>query len=148
MPDLPIEFIAEDIPFTIPDENKLKDWIARVINFYEFNLENLTFIFCYDDYLLDINKSYLNHDTLTDIITFDNSDEEQTIEGDIFISIDRVKENAINFNVLLLEELHRVIIHGVLHLIGYDDKTESNKTEMRQKEDYWLSLRDFTTDGI
>ncbi len=148
MPDLPIEFIAEDIPFTVPDEDKLKDWIEKVISFYEFDLESLTFIFCSDDYLLDINKSYLDHDTLTDIITFDNSDVEQTIEGDIFISIDRVKENATNYNVPFFEELHRVIIHGVLHLIGYDDKTESNKMEMRQKEDYWLSLRDFTIDGI
>ncbi|QNF32676.1 rRNA maturation RNase YbeY [Adhaeribacter swui] len=148
MLDLPIEFIAEDIPFQVPDEEKIKKWIVQVIEDYDFELENLTFIFCSDNYLLDVNVTYLDHDTLTDIITFDNSDEDDTIEGDIFISIDRVKENATNFNVSFLEELHRVIIHGVLHLIGFDDKSDLSKSEMRQKEDYWLSLRDFTANGI
>jgi rRNA maturation RNase YbeY len=148
MPDLPIEFLSEDVAFTVPDEENIKNWLAHVIASYEFKLENLTFVFCSDDYLLDINITYLNHDTLTDIITFDNSDEEQIIEGDVFISIDRVKDNATSFNIPFLEELHRVIIHGVLHLIGFDDKTESNKLEMRQKEDYWLSLRDFKNNGI
>jgi len=148
MLDLPIAFIAEDVPFQVSDEEKIKNWLAQIINFHQFRLENLTFVFCSDDYLLDLNINYLDHHTYTDIITFDNSDEEQTIEGDIFISIDRVKENASNFNVSFLEELHRVMIHGVLHLLGYDDKTESHQAEMRQKEDYWLSLRDFTAKGI
>ncbi len=148
MPDTLIEFISEEISFSLPDADKIEDWLLRAITTHEYELENLTYIFCSDDYLLDINLTYLNHDTLTDIVTFDNADDEGTIESDIFISVERVQENAATFNIPFLDELHRVMIHGVLHLLGYADKTEADKSVMQQKEDYWLSLRDFNSNGI
>ena len=141
MPEIPIEFVSEDVDFELDDVDKLKTWISQVIVEHQFRIENITYIFCSDDYLSEINIEYLNHDSLTDIITFDNSDEENTIESDIFISIDRVRENATNFNSDFEDELHRVIIHGVLHLLGYRDKSEADKANMRAKEDYYLSLR-------
>ncbi|QMU31077.1 rRNA maturation RNase YbeY [Adhaeribacter radiodurans] len=144
MPDIPIEFISEEVEFTLKDVDKVKNWIAQVIAEHQLIIDNITYIFCSDEYLYNINQTYLNHDTYTDIITFDNSDEEDTIESDIFISIDRVKENASQLNIPFQDELHRVIIHGVLHLIGYDDKDESSKAIMRQKENDYLSLRDFS----
>ena len=141
MPEIPIEFVSEDVDFELDNVDKLKTWISQVIVEHQFRIENITYIFCSDDYLSEINIEYLNHDSLTDIITFDNSDEENTIESDIFISIDRVRENATNFNSDFEDELHRVIIHGVLHLLGYRDKSEADKANMRAKEDYYLSLR-------
>jgi probable rRNA maturation factor len=105
-----------------------------------FELEELNYIFCSDEYLHQMNLTYLNHDTLTDIITFDNSEAEQIIEGDIFISIDRVKENSEEFDVLFETELHRVLVHGLLHLFGYKDKSEREKVLMREKEEACLSL--------
>ncbi|MDQ3289910.1 MAG: rRNA maturation RNase YbeY [Bacteroidota bacterium] len=143
MPDIPIEFISEEVDFTLQDVDKVKDWIVQVIADHQFTLENITYIFCSDEYLYNINKTYLDHDTFTDIITFDNADEEDTVESDIFISIDRVKENASQLNISFNDELHRVMIHGVLHLIGFDDKDESSKALMRQKENDYLSLRNF-----
>lgn len=144
MPDIPIEFVSEEVNFTLKDVDKVKNWIYQVITDHQLTLEDITYIFCSDEYLYNINQTYLNHDTYTDIITFDNSDEDDIIESDIFISIDRVKENASQLNISFTDELHRVIIHGVLHLIGYDDKDESSKAVMRQKENDYLSLRDFS----
>ena len=100
----------------------------------------LNFIFCNDQYLLEINQQYLNHNTYTDIITFNHSDDKGTIEGDIFISLDRVAENSSTLDIPFELELHRVMIHGVLHLVGYSDKTTPQKNEMRKKEDESLSL--------
>ena len=103
-------------------------------------LSNINYIFCSDDYLLTINQEHLNHDYYTDIITFDLSEKENNIESDIFISIDRVKENAKNNHVKFHIELYRVLIHGVLHLLGFNDKNEEEKLIMREKEDACLSL--------
>ncbi len=97
----------------------------------------ISIIFCTDDYLLKINKDFLNHDYYTDIITF-NYVSDNIISGDLFISVERVKENAKSFNVKFIEELERVILHGILHLIGYDDKTTEQKEEIRKKENYYL----------
>jgi rRNA maturation RNase YbeY len=108
-----------------------------------FELENLTYIFCSDEYLHQINLDYLDHDTYTDIITFNNADEAGIIESDIFISIDRVKENAEALNIPFTDELHRVMVHGVLHLIGFDDKTDDLKQKMQQEEDRSLAVRNF-----
>lgn len=108
-----------------------------------FKLNELTYIFCSDNYLLNINRQYLDHDTYTDIITFDNSEGNNIVTSDIFISIERIRENAVNFNVPEITELHRVIIHGVLHLLGYKDKTPADKQKMTEKEDYYLSRRTF-----
>jgi rRNA maturation RNase YbeY len=143
MPEETIDFETEDINFELTNYQQVSEWIKQVIHKYDFELEALTFIFCSDNYLHKINLDYLDHDTLTDIITFDNSDEEGIIEGDIFISIDRVKENAQDLNVSFEDELHRVIIHGVLHLLGVDDKTPELKAIMRTKENESLQMRNF-----
>jgi rRNA maturation RNase YbeY len=100
----------------------------------------INFIFCSDKYLHDINVKYLKHNTLTDIVTFDMSENEDFISGDIYISIERARENAREFGVLLKNEVRRLIVHGILHLAGYGDKTPKEKTVMTQKEDYYLSL--------
>jgi len=143
MPDLPIEFVSEEIEFTLQQTDEISFWLQNIITEHHFTLENLTYIFCDDNYLLEINQEYLDHDTLTDIITFNNADEAGIIESDIFISIERVRENAGNLKVEFRDELHRVIVHGILHLLNYDDKTDDLKRQMRSKEDYYLSLRNF-----
>ncbi len=137
-----ITFNTEDITFTLKNKTLLKRWIISVIQKKKRKTGNIAFVFCSDDYLLNINKQYLNHDAYTDIVTFDYSKEDlkQSISGDIFISVDRVKENAIKFSKSFDEELHRVIIHGVLHLLGYADKTKSAKAEMTKQEDSCLKV--------
>lgn len=135
-----INFFNEEIEFTLEDSKITQSWIEQVIKNHSFYLSEMNFIFCSDNYLLKINNEHLNHDYYTDIITFDLSEEEGSVESDVFISIDRVKENAMQNKTVFLNELHRVIIHGVLHLIGFNDKTEEEKTIMRKKEDACLSL--------
>lgn len=135
-----LQFFSEDISFKPPHPRKTKSWIKQTIAKEKKTPGDLNFIFCSDDYLLQINIQYLDHQTYTDIITFDNSEDPKIIEGDIFISVDRVRENASKFSRPFEEELRRVIIHGVLHLIGYSDKTAAQKTAMRRKEDAYLSL--------
>lgn len=141
--DQPIEFFSEDTDFELNNPEQVSEWIADVIERHGQELSNLTYIFCSDDYLHEINLEYLDHDTLTDIITFNNADMEGIIEGDIFISIDRVRDNAQDHGTTFEDELHRVIIHGVLHLIGFKDKTEEQEVLMRKEEDSSLSLRKF-----
>lgn len=136
-----IEFLSEDVSFTLQDEASTSNWLNTVATKEGKNILSLTYIFCSDKYLLSINKEYLNHNYYTDIITFDNSMSDQGILGDIFISIDRVKENASEFNEPLQRELNRVIVHGLLHLCGYKDKTEAEQNVMRQREDAYISLR-------
>ncbi|HEY9047339.1 MAG TPA: rRNA maturation RNase YbeY [Ohtaekwangia sp.] len=136
-----VRFFTEDTKFKLPHPVKTSRWIKNTILKEKKKPGNLNFIFCSDDYLREINIQYLNHKTYTDIVTFDSSEEKNLIEGDIFISIDRVKENSEKFSRPFDEEIHRVIIHGVLHLIGYTDKTAQKKTVMRRKEDSYLSLR-------
>lgn len=134
-----ISFHAEDIDF-VPEQPKLlAEWIRQVIAQQQCTLSFLNYIFCTDDYLHSINVAYLDHDTLTDIITFPYADPPR-IEGDIFISIDRIRENAATLRLPFLQELHRVMIHGVLHLCGQGDKTEQEKGQMRAKEDEALDL--------
>lgn len=141
-----INFFTEDIQYNFKNRRACKRWILSALE--EENVlknkkfEELSFIFCTDEYLLDMNKKYLGHDYFTDVITFDNS-EENTFSGDVFISIDRVRDNAAIFGQLFIDELHRVIIHGVLHLSGYDDATEQEQKTMRSKEDYYLAKREF-----
>jgi probable rRNA maturation factor len=136
-----IQFFAEQVVFKLKHPRKTSNWIKSTITKEKKKVGSINFIFCSDAYLLEINQQYLNHNTLTDIVTFDNSEDDSIIEGDIFISIDRVSENALKFERPTDEELHRVIIHGILHLIGYSDKSTLQKTEMRKKEDAYLSLR-------
>ncbi|MDF1698535.1 MAG: rRNA maturation RNase YbeY [Saprospiraceae bacterium] len=132
---MPITFHKEAIEFELPDEDRLKDWLVDIVTEEEKMISQLSYIFCSDEYLLEINKTYLNHDYYTDIITFPYK-QGKTIESDIFISIDRVKDNAEKYNTSFQKELLRVIAHGVLHLVGYKDKTEEEQKEMRSKEDW------------
>jgi len=138
-----IHFFSEDIDFNLRKKLQVRQWVKQTILAEGKRLGELNFIFCSDSYLLEINKQYLDHDTYTDIVTFDNSTEPGKITGDIFISIDRIRENARNFKVSETDELHRVIIHGVLHLLGYKDKSKPDKLLMTRKEDEYLALREF-----
>ena len=132
-----ISFSNQDINFSLKKKLEVRNW-ARTILEREGKLAGeLAFIYCSDEYLLGLNKQYLKHETLTDIITFDYT-ENEAISGDVFISIERVKENAGLFSKTFDEELGRVMAHGVLHLAGYKDKTTEHKKEMRSKEDLYL----------
>ncbi|MEL7118899.1 MAG: rRNA maturation RNase YbeY [Bacteroidota bacterium] len=135
-----INFFTEDISFELPDQEKIKRWICEIIDQEKGELSNVNIIFCSDKYLYQMNIEYLNHDTLTDVITFPYQ-EFPTIEGDIFISIERVQENADVRHLSFLLELSRVIIHGILHLCGYKDKTKQDQLKMRQKEDTALVIK-------
>lgn len=123
-----------ELDFEIPNEQLYFDWISNVIKSENKSEGEINYIFCDDDYLVEINKQYLDHDTLTDIISFDYTIGNE-INGDIYVSIERVKENAVDFNVNFDDELKRVLIHGILHYCGYKDKTESDELLMRAKED-------------
>jgi len=133
-----IEFHYET-DFQLENETKFADWVSRVVVSESGTCRQIDYIFCSDNYLLNINKNYLDHNTLTDIITFDYSDGKR-IAGDIFISIDRVAENAELFETDFEMELLRVMSHGVLHLFGYKDKSKMEKEEMRIKEDEKIKL--------
>lgn len=135
-----ILFFTEETNFRLRDRRKLRNWINASIDREQKVGGSINFIFCSDDYLHQMNIRYLRHDTLTDIITFDYG-EGETVSGDIFISVDRVRENAKHFGVHFVNELHRVMIHGVLHLAGHKDKTAGEKAAMRAREDYYLSLQ-------
>jgi rRNA maturation RNase YbeY len=134
-----IFFHSEDIDFQLDNESQTSLWLKKIIEQEGCTLLLLNFIFCSDDYLHQLNMEYLNHNTLTDIITFPYQSPPQ-IEGDIFISIDRVTENSEEFNTLFDNELKRVMAHGVLHLCGYNDKTEQEKKQMQLKEEEKLEL--------
>ena len=134
-----IEFHFEEID-KIELSSYLKSWLTKSANNEERAIGAINFIFCDDNYLLKVNQDYLNHDTFTDIITFDYC-EEDVLNSDIFISIERVLENAKELSISFIDELERVCIHGVLHLCGYPDKKEEDALIMRQKEDFYLTLR-------
>ena len=136
-----INFFTEEIPFTLDRPRKRSSWIKSIIKKEGHRVKEINYIFCSDSFLLNLNQGFLNHNTLTDIITFDNSENGNTLEGEIYISIERVKENALKFKSEFNDELDRVIIHGVLHLMGYADKKPSDKALMRKKEEACLSLR-------
>lgn len=133
-----IQFFAEDVEHELSNPTKARRWLKFVIDQEEHDLNSLNYIFCSDEYLLNMNREHLNHDYYTDIITFDTSDDAKQIEGEIYISIDRVNENAATNEVKEEEELRRVMVHGVLHLLGYKDETDMEKEKIRDKEDYYL----------
>ena len=128
-----------ELEFILDNETIIANWLSKVISSENKKEGEINYIFCDDDYLVEINQQYLNHDTLTDIISFDYSIGNE-LHGDIFISIERVRENAIDFNVLFEEELKRVLAHGVLHYCGYKDKTEEDEKTMRLKEDEKIKM--------
>lgn len=134
-----IRFSAQNISFEPPEAANVRQWVTQVIKQRGKQVGNLSYLFCNDEFILEMNRRFLNHDTYTDIITFDNVVGD-TIAGDILISIDRVGENASLFNVPFEQELHRVIIHGVLHLLGQGDKSDSEAAEMRRQEGDALQL--------
>lgn len=138
-----IRFFTEDCSVLLKNKAQLRDWFMATAQAEGTGIKELNYIFCSDSYLLEMNQSYLKHDTYTDIITFDNSETGMKVLGDIFISIDRIKENAKNFGVTETDELHRVMIHGLLHLLGYGDKSKTEKAKMTEKENHYLALRSF-----
>lgn len=129
-----------EIDFELENSEEVKSWISKVILEENCNEGDINYIFCSDEYLHKINLEFLNHDTLTDIISFDYSVGKE-LRGDIYISVDRVTENASDYGTKFNDELDRVIIHGVLHYCGYKDKTKDEECLMRSKEDYYLSIR-------
>ena len=144
-PDTEISFHAEGLDFSLPNPKLIEGWIIQTALKEGRSVGALNIIFCSDAYLYDMNVEYLQHDTFTDVITFQYHDETALfIEGDIFISVERIEENAAKFEVLPEEELRRVIIHGTLHLLGYGDKSPEEKTLMTEKENIYLKLWDET----
>jgi len=138
-----IKYFREDTRFVFKGRRDNNEWLKDVITSEsvkeKFRAGDINIIFCSDDYLLDLNKKFLSHDFYTDIITFDNC-ADKIISGDLFISIDRVRENSKTYSSSFDEELHRVIVHGVLHLLGYKDKTKAQSKIMREKESFYLNL--------
>lgn len=135
-----ISYHAEDIKMPSIPKRKTTEWIKEVVSKFEKKTGDISYIFCSDEYILEINRHYLQHDYYTDIITFDYTNG-TIISGDIFISIDTVTTNAEKFRVSFEEELYRVIIHGILHLCGVNDKTDEQQTEMTKQENEALNLR-------
>jgi rRNA maturation RNase YbeY len=135
-----IYFFSEEINFELKEKLIRKRWLKSIATKAGFTIRELNYVFCSDEYLYRMNLEYLNHDTYTDIITFDNSEKEFDIAGDIFVSIDRVGENAQTNNQKVETELNRVLVHGLLHLMGYKDKTKEESTMMRQKEEESINL--------
>jgi probable rRNA maturation factor len=135
---VPIQFHYTDQRFGFPTRTKLKAFIVKLAMAEGKKVDEINYIFCSDEYLLQINQEQLKHDTYTDILTFPYHAKGDALHSDIYISIDRVRENAVGFKVPFLHELYRVMFHGVLHLCGYKDKSKADQKVMRAKEDQWL----------
>ena len=136
-----ISYYFQDTDFKFRDRRKTNEWLKLAAESEIRRIGNISIIFCSDNYVLDINQKYLQHDYFTDIITFDYCEGDR-LSGDLFISVDSVRENSVEFGTEYKDELNRVIIHGLLHLVGYDDHTEKDIKLMRSKENYYLSLRE------
>jgi len=136
-----VYFFTEDVNYKLTQKLKITKWLNAIAKEHHKKTRALNFIFCSDAFLLNLNQTYLKHNTLTDIITFEYSlPKDKFVSGDIYISIERVGENAKKFNTSPENELHRVLAHGLLHLLGYTDKTKATKMLMRKQEDYWLDV--------
>ncbi|MBQ7711686.1 MAG: rRNA maturation RNase YbeY [Bacteroidales bacterium] len=134
-----ISFSQDDIQFVLREKQRIRQWITRVVQDADKRVGEIAYVFCSDETLLRYNRQFLNHDTYTDIITFDYVSGD-VVSGDIIISVDRVRDNAAQLGNPFIQELHRVLIHGVLHLLGQGDKSEMESQEMRAKEEAALSL--------
>ncbi|GAA4464095.1 hypothetical protein GCM10023093_13760 [Nemorincola caseinilytica] len=145
---MPAKFYEQDVRSGLKDKRKLSAFLDAVVARYRPDVKKaqLTYIFCSDEHLLQMNRQFLDHDTFTDIITFDLSEEDNKIIGEIYISTDRIADNAAKYKVPVADELHRVIFHGALHLCGFKDKKEADKKVMRQKEDECLAAYKKETD--
>ena len=137
-----VQFTNHDIEFKLTETSRYKNWIINAIDQEGYDLDNIDFVFCSDEFLLEINRTHLGHDDYTDIITFPM--EENPISGEIYISIDRVRENAKTFQTSFDNELRRVMIHGVLHLCGYDDHEDEDVEEIRMKEEHYMGQFDLS----
>jgi probable rRNA maturation factor len=135
-----INFFSEEVKFALPQKLRRKNWLKKIAKSENYKIGELNYVFCSDEYLYQINVAYLDHHTYTDIITFDNSEDEKIIEGDVFISIDRIRENASQHQQEETTELSRVISHGLLHLMGYKDKSPEQVKAMRSKEEAAIKL--------
>jgi probable rRNA maturation factor len=135
-----IYFFLEEVSYNLKHKRHIREWITKAIDNEGFKIGILNYIITNDNILVQLNTEYLRHFTLTDIITFDLTEQDGILTGDVYISLDRAKENAREFKVSLSNELHRLMIHGVLHLMGYKDKTAEEKARMRAKEEFYLSL--------
>ena len=135
-----IHFFSEEIPYTLKEKLNRKRWLTKIATNAGFKIKELNYVFCSDEYLYQMNRDYLKHDTYTDIITFDNSEKKDDIEGNIFVSIDRVRENAKTHTQEVETEMNRVLAHGLLHLMGYKDKTQEEAALMRLKEEESIKL--------
>lgn len=136
----PIHFYKEESSYILPQKKKIRAWILNIVESHGFSIEEVNYTFCSDEYLHKINLEYLEHDTLTDIITFDHSHHTKQLMSDIFISIDRIKSNAKELNIRLFDEILRVMIHGILHLMGFNDHNINEREQMRNKEDECVYL--------
>ena len=139
----PISFFNEDVTYVLKNKNTIREWIISGVKKENLRIETINYIFCSDKFLRKVNKQFLDHDYFTDIITFPYDNLTAQIGGDIYISIDRVRENAKTYKQSFTDELHRVMAHGVLHLCGYGDKSDSEAKLMRQMEGKWLKRRGF-----
>jgi rRNA maturation RNase YbeY len=137
-----IHFHSEDVSVRMRHSSAVKLWLLEAIKMEGFSMGPLSFIWCSDKHLLELNITFLQHDTYTDIITFDYGNAHE-VSGELYISIDRIRDNSKYYQSAYWDELHRVMVHGVLHLCGYKDKTVKEKAKMTEKEDYYLNLRDF-----
>jgi probable rRNA maturation factor len=137
--DPAVFFYFDDVTFSLRNRKRLKHFVAKIFKSKKKILGRLTYIFSTDRRILQINRQYLNHDFYTDVIAFDLSDTPRSVHGEVYISIDRVKQNANTFNVTISEELYRVIVHAALHLCGYRDKTASERATMKIEEDRYLA---------
>jgi probable rRNA maturation factor len=134
-----IAFYVEDVASPLLEENLWREWLSASADYEERTIESLSYIFCSDDYLLDMNREYLDHDYYTDVITFPHAAPGEVVHGDVFVSVDRVREHAKELDISFERELARVMVHGLLHLVGYKDDTENDTLLMRQREDKHLS---------
>jgi probable rRNA maturation factor len=135
-----IYFFLEEVTYNLRQKRKIREWINKTAENEDFTIGVLNYILTNDNILVQLNKEYLRHFTLTDIITFDLSEKAGELSGDVYISVDRAKENAREFKVSLKNELSRLMIHGVLHLMGYKDKSVEERAQMRAREEFYLSL--------
>lgn len=133
-----IRFFNEDVLYKLPQKLATRQWLKQQAEREGYAVGDLNYIFCSDEHVLQVNRDYLQHDYYTDIITFDQSEDEGKIEGDIFISVERVVDNASHLGVRTEQEMRRVLAHGLLHLCGYSDKTSEEEIQMRAKEEEWL----------
>ena len=136
-----ISYFFEDTDFQFKNKTLNNRWLKLVAESEIRRIGQISIIFCSDNYILDVNNKYLQHDYFTDIITFDYCEGDR-LSGDLFISVDTVRENALEYGTEFLDELNRVIVHGILHLVGYDDHSDEDIAQMRSKENYYLSLRE------